>query len=44
MRFIVPRYVRNSPHARVIRQRLCDCSGWEGFENILEEFFLSGGN
>lgn len=44
MRFIVPRYVRHSPNARIIRQRLCECANWEEFENILEEFFLSGGD
>lgn len=42
MRFIVPRYVRHAPNARIIRQRLCDCRSWEDFEAILEEYFAPG--
>lgn len=44
MRFIVPRYIRHSQNARIIRQRLCDCRSWDNFEAILKEFFPPGDN
>lgn len=39
MRYLVPRYVKRAPNARIIRQRLCECQSWEDFEEIMAEFF-----
>lgn len=39
LKFIVPRYVKDSPNARVIRKRLCECANREEYEEIMREFF-----
>lgn len=39
LKFIVPRYVKDAPNARVIRKRLCECASREDFAKIMEEFF-----
>lgn len=39
LKFIVPRYVKDSPKARLIRNRLCGCGSMEDFEEIMQEFF-----
>lgn len=44
MRYIVPRYVKRAPNARIIRQRLCECQSWKDFEEIMTEFFPLGDN
>lgn len=39
LKFIVPRYVKDSPSSRLIRSRLCKCGTWEDFEEIMQEYF-----
>lgn len=36
MRSVIPRYVRNLPGARALRQELCRCTDWQTLETLLD--------
>lgn len=41
MRTSVPRYVRQMPGARMLRQQIIACRSWQDFEQVLNAFFAA---